>query len=148
MSISKNRLDNFFSFVTLFGSPIFYGLLIFVLLKIDIYFAIKISLFLAFTEIICVFIKIVYRKERPILQARNNLYNKIDANSFPSVHSARIALLAVMFMLNYKNVLIALLGIVLMFFVGYSRIYLKRHYFVDVLVGYLLGTCVALIAFI
>ena len=100
---------------------------------------------LLFVELLCIFIKVMYRKERPVLQARDTLYNKIDANSFPSVHSARISLLAAVICWYYKNPFIFAIGIALVLGVGYSRIYLKRHYAGDVLFGFLIGITAAVI---
>jgi len=76
-----------------------------------------------------------------------NIYNKIDANSFPSIHSARISLIAVMFSLFYKDAPTIIACVLVVLCVGYSRIYLKRHHPIDVLAGFLIGAATALIVF-
>lgn len=146
MSTKKHILDEFFSSVTSLGTPVFYILVILILLKFNIYFALKLFLALMFIELFCIAVKIIYRKERPVPQSRENFYNKIDANSFPSVHSARIALLVTMVSLSYKDAFFSVIGIAVALFVGYSRIRLKRHYFIDVLFGFLIGIATAIIA--
>lgn len=147
MSLKKSFLNEFFSEVTLFGLPAFYLLVVLVLFKFNMVFAPKLFWALIFVEIFCIFIKIIYKKERPIPQPRNDIFNKIDASSFPSVHSARISLLATVIYLYNRDLATLIVGLVLTILVGYSRIYLRRHYFVDVLCGVLLGLLTGLIIF-
>jgi membrane-associated phospholipid phosphatase len=147
MSLYKNILNDFFASVTLFGHPVFYIFIIIILLKFNLPFALHLLPALLFVEALCIIIKLVYRKERPILQSRKGFYNLIDANSFPSVHSARISLLATAIIFYYQNILFTFLGVFLALLVGYSRIHLKRHYFFDVVFGFLLGIITAFITF-
>src|SRR3989339_1526129 len=147
MSPYKNLLDDTLGAITSFGSPVFYILIILVLLKFNVSLAMPLLGALIFVELFCVIIKIIYRKERPVEQARDNIYNKIDANSFPSIHSARISLIAVMFSLFYKDAPTIIACVLVVLCVGYSRIYLKRHHPTDVLAGFLIGAATALIVF-
>ena len=147
MAFHKYILNEFFSSMTLFGSPVFYVFFIFILFAFKVPFALNLSLAIIFVELFCAVIKLVYHKERPNPQLKKNFYDKIDANSFPSVHSTRIALIVAMFCLYYKNPLIFIVGTIVVLGVGYSRIYLKRHYFLDVLAGFLIGITTAIIAF-
>lgn len=146
-SLFRYILDEIFSSLTSFGSPVFYILVILILLSFNVPFAFNLFLVLLFVEIFCVFIKVVYRKERPIPQLRKDLFSKIDANSFPSVHTARISLLVGTVILYYKNTLLSIIGIALILGVGYSRIYLKKHYLIDVLFGIIIGMVIALVFF-
>lgn len=141
----KSVLNDFFSSITAFGSPVFYILVILVLIKINAFLALKMFWALVFVELICVGIKLIYKKERPVPQERDNIYNKIDANSFPSIHSARVSLMAVMISFFYKDAFIIIASALIMLFVGYSRIYLKRHHFIDVFCGFLVGIAIAII---
>ena len=63
---------------------------------------------------------------------------KIDAGSFPSVHSAR-AMLFALILYGVVPPHIALLVFIIPLIVGYTRIKLGKHYLVDVLGGYVLG---------
>ncbi len=146
MPLYNYILDNFLSSITSFGTPVFYALVILILLKFQVPFALNLFLALIFVEILCIFIKLIYQKERPIPQPRKEFFDKIDANSFPSVHSARISLLVTMIIMYYKDIFFLVLGFSLMILVGYSRIYLKKHYLKDVLFGFLIGIVVALVA--
>lgn len=146
MTLYDYILNETFTAVTSFGTPVFYLFAILLLIIAKAPFALSLFLSLLFVELLCAAIKIAYRKERPVPQLKKIIFDKIDANSFPSVHSARIALLVTMVILYYKNTLLSVLGIALMLGVGYSRIYLKRHYFIDVLFGFIIGIAVAIIA--
>jgi len=145
MSFLKSILDDFFSSITSFGSPIFYILVILVSMKFGVPFYAELFFALIFVEIICVLIKLIYKKERPIQQARDNIYNKIDANSFPSIHSARISLIAFTFMLFYRDLPTIIIATIVMLCVGYSRIYLKRHHWLDVFAGFFIGIITSLL---
>jgi len=147
MALYKYILDDTFASITSFGSPVFYILVILALLKFSVPLALSLFLALIFVELFCIAIKLIYRKERPIPQHREDFFNKIDANSFPSVHSARISLVATMVSLYFKDAPIFITGIIIMLLVGYSRIYLKRHHLTDVLAGFLIGIITAIITF-
>jgi len=146
MTLRDYILDEVFSSITSFGSPVFYILVILILFRFDFSFALTLIFALVFVELFCIFIKLIYRKDRPTPQSRKEFFNKIDANSFPSVHSARISLIVTLFSFHYKYALIYTIGAIVMLGVGYSRIYLKRHYFNDVLVGFFIGIITAVIA--
>src|SRR3989344_4243566 len=114
MVLYKRLLDDFFSAVTSFGHPVFYVLVVLMLLKSNVPLAITLFFALLFIESLCIIIKLLYRKERPIPQSRNNLFDKIDANSFPSVHSARIALLVTVIVSYYREMSVFILGMIIM----------------------------------
>lgn len=145
MALHKRLLDDFFSAVTSFGHPVFYVLVILILLKFNAPLAITLAFALLAVELLCIFIKLVYRKERPLPQSRDNFFDKIDANSFPSVHSARIALLVTITVSYYREMSVFVLGMIIMLGVGYSRIYLGRHYLKDVLAGFCIGIIIGII---
>lgn len=96
-------------------------------------------------EIICWLIKMIYRKDRPAPQARVSFFENIDANSFPSIHTARASVIACSLFFFYQDVLFFMIGAILILGVGYSRIFLKKHYFIDVVAGALIGILIATI---
>ena len=105
--------DEIFVALTTFGHPVFYVLLLAVLAVFNVSLAVSLFLALMAIEIVCVAIKLVYRKDRPIIQTREGFFNKIDANSFPSIHSARIALIAMVLSVHYKNLFLTIIFMVL-----------------------------------
>ncbi len=98
-------------------------------------------------EIICSAIKYFFPKKRPNQQTYDSAAEKIDAGSFPSIHASRLSFvgLSLMALTNYFPHKILLLVIILV--VGYSRIYLLKHYPIDVLAGYVFGTMLFVLMF-
>jgi len=140
---STALLDEIFSEITFLGTPVFYIAIIIFLIGFNLFSVWRLVLSLIFIELLCAAIKLIYKKERPMPQSREGLYNKIDASSFPSVHGARISFLAAIVALNCKNILFVIGGIIVAIVVCYSRIYLKRHDFKDIAGGVLIGVLVA-----
>jgi len=73
--------------------------------------------------------------------------SKIDASSFPSVHAGRVVSIGAMF----NGIFPELLGLIILTggFVLYSRIYLKKHDWVDIFGGVVLGLiCFWLMGFV
>ncbi len=140
--------NEFFSSVTLFGMPTFYIVAILIIAQIDVLFSARLAAVLIMVEVICVAIKCMYRKERPLPQQKVNWWEKIDAGSFPSVHTARITALTTMVNVWYNNAVIICLSIALVLVVGFSRVYLKKHYPIDVMAGLAVGLITGVIGLI
>ncbi len=88
-------------------------------------------------------LRVIFPKPRPGVSAAAfgamQWYEKLDASSFPSVHALRVSILFFSFYGAYPSkgsFAVALLAIAA---VSYSRIFLKKHYFVDVAAGAALG---------
>ncbi len=88
---------------------------------------------------IIVVIRIFYFKNRPKKETYSNFIERIDASSFPSLHSARIVFLAILFSAHFTNQYLTILCTVVAALVSYSRIYLKKHDWVDVAGGVVVG---------
>ena len=145
MNFSKHLLDNFFSSATLFGTPLFYTLVVLLLIKINFSYAIRFMLALLVLESVCAIIKFAYPQERPNPRPNKSFFERYDAASFPSIHSARILTLAIMANVFYRDNLLLLVSIALAISVGYSRIYLKHHYPRDVLGGFVIGAVISIL---
>ncbi len=91
-----------------------------------------------------VLIRMVSFKQRPDKQPFNNFLTKIDASSFPSLHSMRASILATLLILQLKTPVLIILLIVYAIAVGASRVWMKRHYVSDAVAGLVLGVFVAL----
>ncbi len=94
---------------------------------------------LAVNEIVGSLIKLLFHKPRPDGQKYGGALEKIDAGSFPSLHAARITVVYATLAWLSPNVFFTVLFIVVILTVGYSRTFLKRHFWADVLGGYALG---------
>ena len=135
----------FFQVISLFGTHYFYLPAAALLLKVNTELAINMILILVSNDIICGAIKFAYPKERPIPMPRNTFFQKYLAGSFPSVHTARISAFSIAIISSYTNKLFILIAFFAIISVGYSRIYLKKHYFIDVLAGFLIGAFISIL---
>jgi len=66
--------------------------------------------------------------------------NRVNDTSFPSAHAANSASLVILAMLFWPRLRRGLWALPLV--VGWSRIYLGKHFPVDVLAGWILGACI------
>ncbi len=122
--------------LTTFGGAIFYGLIVFLAFAfnqttfaIDLIFGFVISL------AIVVPIRLLYFKNRPQKQAYSNFLERIDAASFPSWHTARAVFMALTGIFYFNNLFLTVISSILALLVCYSRIYLQKHDWMDVLGG-------------
>jgi undecaprenyl-diphosphatase len=85
-------------------------------------------------------IRLIFFESRPQAEEYKNIFEKISASSFPSLHASRIIFL-LLFLINFFNnafsVIFFLSGITIL--ILYSRIYLKRHHPMDVVAGAVFG---------
>ena len=91
------------------------------------------------TAAIVVLIRIFYFKNRPKKETYTNFWERIDASSFPSLHTARIVFLAMLFSIHFANQYLAILCTITAVLVSYSRIYLQKHDWIDILAGIVVG---------
>lgn len=90
-------------------------------------------------EIMGSLIKLIFNKIRPNKQRFTNILEKIDAGSFPSIHSTRVILIALsIYPLLSSTIALFFLALVVIL-VGISRVVLKKHYVTDVIAGYIFG---------
>jgi len=101
------------------------------------------------TEGLCTLIKLIYWKPRPTKKGYRNWKEKIENGAFPSIHSARAAftslvLFGALLQLGplWPGILV---GLAFYFPIAYSRIYLKKHDWIDILFGTLIGVGFGLI---
>jgi len=103
---------------------------------------------LFFGLIICHFltyvIRFFYFKQRPDKQSHNNVVQKLDASSFPSLHSMRATVLAILLSLEFQNITLMVLFSASALSVYLTRLILKRHYFTDVLFGAIFGLIIGI----
>jgi undecaprenyl-diphosphatase len=90
-------------------------------------------------------IKLIFPKTRPNGQKYKNSLEKMDAGSFPSIHSSRIAFTYLMVAANSTELAIKIIFAIFIVIVGYTRTYLKKHFWVDVIFGWIFGTIMFII---
>lgn len=99
------------------------------------------SLIVLFALIIL--IRLIYFKPRPRPYKFNRWYDKIDASSFPSMHAARAAMLAVILSYYFRSPVLTAIFITCSLGVAAARVVSKKHFFSDVVAGLVLGVAVA-----
>ena len=88
---------------------------------------------------IVILIRIFYFKNRPKKETHTNFWERVDASSFPSLHTARIVFLALLFSTYFDNLHLTILCTITAALVSYSRIYLQKHDWIDVFAGVVVG---------
>ena len=100
-------------------------------------------------ELICSTIKFFWHKPRPNAQIFVGGMEKIDAGSFPSIHAARISFIySSLIYLQYvqnQSIVFAVVFILVILIVGYSRVFLKKHFITDVIAGYIFGGLISFV---
>jgi len=127
--------------ITTFGGAFFYGVLVLFLVLIKEYsFSLKLIWGFLITFIITVIVRKIYFKNRPNKEDYSNLFERIDASSFPSLHAARVTFLtlALSWFFQFTWTLTTLF-VILGLLIAYSRIFLKKHDGWDLLGGAVLG---------
>lgn len=84
-------------------------------------------------------LKLIFYKERPEKRTHRTMVQKIDAASFPSLHSNRASMLVIILSAFFRNNYVGLFLFAISLIVAYSRIFLQRHYWSDVIFGYIFG---------
>ncbi|MEK6938928.1 MAG: phosphatase PAP2 family protein [Nanoarchaeota archaeon] len=137
----KEPLIIFFRDVTaLAGTPFYILLWIFLILIQEYYLVTKLIAGFLFILFVTAIIRMIYHKERPLKQEYHNWMERIDASSFPSMHAARAFFFSLTLTSFFKYELwISVFLIALAILVSYSRIFLKKHDWWDLLGGIILG---------
>ena len=143
-SIIGDFTDVVFEQITSLGGAVFYAIVtLFTLFIGELWLFISLALTFVLIMAVSLTIKMFFFKERPDKKRYKNIIEKLDASSFPSIHSAKITALATILSYYVGGIWVtALLGVTALL-VSYSRIYLNRHYFSDVIGGIVLGGIVA-----
>jgi len=92
-------------------------------------------------------IKALHFKPRPNHQTYHNLIEKIDAGAFPSVHTARTFFFSLGLAYFFQNFAMTILLLLTAIIVSYSRVYLKKHDWWDLLGGLMLALLTFWLAF-
>lgn len=142
MKIDKfeRYLDVFFRDITSLGSFAFHFFLILFVLALGKYLLVWQLLFsFFFTLLATTVIRTFYFKDRPHKQTHANFIEKIDAASFPSLHTARTVAMVLIILNTLQNHAVTAFLVAFSVLILYSRVYLKKHDWEDVAGGIILG---------
>jgi undecaprenyl-diphosphatase len=126
--------------MSFFGSFVFAGFFCLLLVFTPYFWLAFFSMVVV--HILVILLRFVFPKSRPKKQKAVSFLERIDASSFPSLHASRISIIAVISWV--VSPYFGLLGSCLALGVGISRVLLRKHYVVDVIVGYILGVALTL----
>lgn len=140
MSFIQKQKEDFWRDITSLGGAGIYFTIVLLLIAFE-QKKIAAEIFTGFliTYFTAVIIRLFYFKNRPRKETYNNTLEKIDASSFPSVHSARAVFLALTFSKLSDTTAASILLFTIAGAVCYSRIAIKKHYLIDVIGGIVLG---------
>ena len=137
----RNQVLEYARDCSTFGPFLFAALLCTAAALYDVRIAIRLAAGLAIVEGTGSLVKLLFYTPRPDRQSYDNLIEKIDAGSFPSIHCARVTMLAVVS--SPIGGAAIFLGGLLVLLTGCSRWYIRRHHFIDILAGCVLGLAAA-----
>jgi len=146
LSFLKDKLNSWFRDFTSLANPLILLFVPLAVLKPSHNYLILLAL-LTINEIACSVIKIIFPKKRPDGQLYNNILEKIDAGSFPSLHTSRITITYLSLFFISNIIILKLLYCVVIATVAYSRIHLKKHFLTDVIAGFIIGVLIASIGY-
>ena len=124
--------------LTSFGNPIVLLIVSIIFLGINIKI-ISIIIGLITVELFCIIIKYFLHRERPKKENYENTIERINAGSFPSLHSARSSFVFSSLLLISTVLSQKIFFLILILIVGITRILMKKHYISDVIAGYIIG---------
>lgn len=140
--------DSFFKQITHLGSITIVSVLLMVFIIFYFEASKKILISMIVVNLIAYIIKIFFFKPRPEKQPTNTFLERIDASSFPSVHVIRMTTLVFWIFIFFNNIYFEILSLILGILVAYSRIYLKKHYLIDIIGGIIIALIVNLIIYL
>jgi undecaprenyl-diphosphatase len=141
--INKKLFDGLLRDITSLGGFFFFFMLLIIVLalqEIQLFYQLLLGMILTFLAI--VIIRTFYYKDRPNKEKHRTYVERIDASSFPSLHTARTIFIALVFIYYFNNNILTAVLIILALSVAYSRLYLKKHDTWDLFGGFILGLVV------
>ncbi len=149
MMKKKTALFQFFYTVSVIGSlPVYLLFLILLWLFDPSWFFLSMAFMLLLTTVVVYLIKWLYPTPRPDHGHRRHKYfwQKVDMSSFPSAHAARGAGLFTI-SLFYEFSWLWFATLVFFFLTINARVYLKRHYWKDIIGGLIVGVLLGVASF-
>jgi membrane-associated phospholipid phosphatase len=135
--------DGFFRDVSALGGMVSYVSVVAFAFFMDQRLFLPLIVGLAIIVVVTVVTRLLFFRDRPRRQAYTGVISRIDASSFPSLHSARATYLAVMLSVVSESIGVALLSSLLALLVCCSRYKLRKHFVSDIVAGVVLGLVTA-----
>ena len=140
---AKRQKSDFFRDITSFASLWWYFIITLIFLAAGNYdVSSRLLIGLLLTYFIVIITRTFYFKHRPEKYSYNSYIQKLDASSFPSLHSSRAVFMSLVLAKFFNNNILSALLAVLAIIIAYSRIQLRKHDLTDVLAGAAVGAAV------
>lgn len=138
-------LDFFLDFFSFLGSIFVYLVILLISFFHNILLFKKLFFGLFFILFTIISFRLIFYKPRPIPKKYDNIFEKIQASSFPSGHVLIISLIIFLILEFYDfNFYIQFLLFLFIFFTGFSRYYKKKHYIEDLVFGFVFSLVIFL----
>lgn len=142
--------DALFRDLTSLGGVIIYGIFAILLLiiteNLKVFEQLITALIIAYA--ITILIRSVYYKPRPNEEEHTTFLKKLEASSFPSLHSMRAIIQLIIYGALFNNILITATLSILALLVIISRLELGKHDITDVSIGAIIGAIITAIVMI
>ena len=140
MGLAKDYADDFFRDLSSLGSIFGAGFILLFFLLVKNYVVVKqIITALVLGQAIAWLVRTFYFRRRPNNKQYSTFLERLDASSFPSIHAIRAGLMFVILSNYFNSLTYTLIFAAMALTVLYSRIYLKKHHFSDVVIGVVVG---------
>lgn len=140
------RSENLQDISSLGGNPAYIGVAVLFWLLGNADLAYRLAAALALCYLATTLLRIAFFRERPDRQKYKNLLERIDASSFPSLHSMRAAVWATTTAMFFNQPVVWLLAAAMSIAVAATRVMLGRHHRSDAAAGLVIGVFIALVS--
>lgn len=138
------REENIRDISSLGGNPVYVAVAVLFWLFGYPQVAYQLAAGLALCYLTTTILRIAFFRQRPKKQQFRNVLEKIDASSFPSLHSMRAAVLSTAIAMFFSQPAVWLLAAVTAASVAATRVMLMRHHRTDAIAGLIIGAAIAL----
>jgi len=129
--------------ITAFGGSSLFLLAIFLFAFVNMAVFWQLVLALITCYALTIIIRTFYFRQRPDKSKVRNIFERIAQSSFPSLHAMRAAALGIIVAGFFAHPAVPVVLVLLIILTAFSRVYLKRHFISDVIVGTILGIAVS-----
>lgn len=140
------REENIKDIAALGGNPVYIGVAALFWLFGNPGVAVQLAVALILCYAATTALRIGFFRERPKKQGYRNFLERIDASSFPSLHTMRAAVIAATTGVFFSQPLAWILAAAAAVSVAASRVVQKRHHKSDVVAGLVIGVTIALLS--
>lgn len=141
MGISTGR-ELVFDITAFGGVAIFLAVILF-----SAIFLPRLSLELFVAMVLCYVVvmgvRLLYFRKRPDDSEVKYWYDRVTQSSFPSMHAARATALSSVIALFFADVYVTIFAVAVVLLTAWSRVWLRRHYVSDVVVGVIVGLVIS-----